>query len=86
MTREEEIEKLREKIDILLKWGYSFHFMTPGESARGSDVLRGIKEMEIQPYAKDDEIMSAVNKAIRESDSFYNILYDHIQSKTDPQS
>jgi hypothetical protein len=74
MTRQEEIGKLKEKVNTLLKWGYSFHFMTPGEGVRGS----GIREVVIQYHATDEQITTAVEKAFNDADSFYNILYNHV--------
>ena len=74
MTRQEEIEKLKEKVNTLLKWGYSFHFMTPGEGVRGS----GIREVVIPYNATDDQISTIVEKAFNNADSFYNILYNLI--------
>lgn len=77
MTRSEEIKKLKDAVDTLLKWGYSFHFMAPGEGTRGS----GIREVVIQHNATDEQITTAIEKAMKDADSFYNIIYNHIQSK-----
>ena len=77
MTRQEEIDKLKEKIDTLLKWGYTFHLMEPGEGLRGNII----KEIVIPYNATDEEVMARVDKALKDSDSFYNILYTHIRSK-----
>ena len=74
MTRQEEIGILKEKVNTLLKWGYSFHFMAAGEGTRGA----GIKEVAIQRNATDEQVRIAVDQALKDADSFYNIVYNHV--------
>ena len=74
MTRQEEIKKLKEKVNTLLKWGYSFHFMAAGEGARGA----GIKEVVIPYSATDEQVTIVVDQTLKDADSFYNIVYNQI--------
>jgi len=74
MTKEEEFVKLKENVDTLIKWGYQFYFMKPGESVRGN----GIKEVVISHNATDVQITSVVDKAVKDANSFYNALHSYV--------